>query len=171
MFEKKFILKCLPIFGKKILLKVVPEIVTIMYPTFILWKKYIMKCVPIFEKKILLKIVTWYCYHYVSYFSFLGRNLFWNVYKYLGRKFFCKFNFILLPLHILLLYLGRNLFWKYCLYVDIACICTLYLRRKFFWNLFFLVNVIYFSESVIYFFQFSAWIIICCCIKWHKHKK
>ena len=57
MFEKKFILKCLPIFGKKILLKVVPEIVTIMYPTFILWKKYIMKCVPIFEKKILLKIV------------------------------------------------------------------------------------------------------------------
>ena len=33
---------------------------------------------------------------------YFGRNSFWNLYQYFGRKFFCKFNLILLQLCILL---------------------------------------------------------------------
>ena len=41
-----------------------------------------------------------------------GRHLFWNLNKYLGRKFFCKFYLILFPLCILLLCFRRNIFWN-----------------------------------------------------------
>ena len=46
LFGKKFILKIVPMFGEKILLKVVLDIVTIEhveYPTFISAKKFILK--------------------------------------------------------------------------------------------------------------------------------
>ena len=49
--------KMLTNIGKKILLKVVLDFVTIRFPTFIFGKKYILKCVPIFWKKFLLKVL------------------------------------------------------------------------------------------------------------------
>ena len=48
MFGKKFIPKIVSIFGKKILLKVVLDVVTIIYPTLLFGKKFIPKFVPIF---------------------------------------------------------------------------------------------------------------------------
>ena len=57
MFGKKFISKIVSIFWKKILLKVVLDIVTIIYPTLLFGKTFIPKSrsVPIFGKKFLLK--------------------------------------------------------------------------------------------------------------------
>ena len=55
MFGKKFIPKIVSIFGKKILLKVLLDTVTIIYPTLLFGKKFIPKFVPIFGKKFLLK--------------------------------------------------------------------------------------------------------------------
>ena len=55
MFGKKFIPKIVSIFGKEIPLKVVLDIVTIIYPTLLFGKKFIPKFVPIFGKKFLLK--------------------------------------------------------------------------------------------------------------------
>ena len=70
MFGKKSIPKIVSIFGKKIFLKVVLDIVTIIYPTLLFGKKFILKCVQIFGKKFLLKallhIVT------IKYPFFLG---------------------------------------------------------------------------------------------------
>ena len=54
---KKVILKFVPIFGKKFLLKALLDIVTIMYPTLLFGKKFILKIVPMFGEKILLKVV------------------------------------------------------------------------------------------------------------------
>ena len=46
----------------------------------------------------------WFCFNLASdiVLPYFGRNSFWNLYQYFGRKFFCKFNLILLQLCILL---------------------------------------------------------------------
>ena len=54
---KKVILKFVPILGKKFLLKALLDIVTIMYPTLLFGKKFILKIVPMFGEKIILKVV------------------------------------------------------------------------------------------------------------------
>ena len=54
---EQVILKFVPIFGKKFLLKALLDIVTIMYPTLLFGKKFILKIVPMFGEKILLKVV------------------------------------------------------------------------------------------------------------------
>ena len=76
--------------GKKILLKVVLDFVTIMFPTFIFGKKYNLKCVPIFWKKFLLKVLfdiaTIECPTF-----FFGRNLFWNLFQIFSKKIRLKF--------------------------------------------------------------------------------
>ena len=46
----------------------------------------------------------WFCFNLASdvVLPYFGRNSFWNLYQYFWRNFFCKFNFILLQLCILL---------------------------------------------------------------------
>ena len=92
---------------KKILLKVVIDIVTIMHP-FIFGKKVILKFLPIFGKKFLLKalldIVT------IMYLTLLfWKKFILKIVPMFGEKILLKVV-PLSMLSILLLYLQRNLF-------------------------------------------------------------
>ena len=98
IFWKKFILKIIPIFGKKILLQNFFVVVAILYPTFMFRKKFILTWVPIFGKDMLLLILL--------------DSLFFIEYRLLDT---------VAVEYILLLCLGRKLFWNDCNIVYNAC--------------------------------------------------
>ena len=90
------------------LLKIVLDIVNIIYHTFISEKKFILKWVPSFRKKFLLKMfLTIVNTEYST--SNLRRNSLWNLYQYFGRKFFWNYYLKLLPLSIKLFIFGSKI--------------------------------------------------------------
>ena len=116
--------------GKKILLKVVLDFVTIMFPTFIFGKKYILKCVPIFWKKFLLRVL--FDIATIECPTFLFGNKF--ILKFVSNIseensieistwYFCHYHEYVsffdvwgeIYSEMFTTYLGRNAFWKFCL--------------------------------------------------------
>ena len=127
LFGKKFILKFVPIFGKKFLMKALLHIITIKYPTLLFGKKFILTIVPIcgeniflkgvlniftivyhtfmFGKKFIPKIVSIFGQKTLLKVYNLRRNLFRNLYQYVGENILLKgvFNIFTIVYHTFML--------------------------------------------------------------------
>ena len=181
------------IFGKKILLQVVRDIVTTMCPTFIFEKTFIQKFVPIFVKKILLRVAI-----------DIGKKVILKFVLIFGKKFLLKALLDIVTIMYPTLLFGKKFILKivpmfgekillkvvldivtiehveYPTFISakkfilkLLLICWywmyLYLRRKFFCNfILFLVIVIVYS-TFLKVWSYSVFESLC--IKCYKHDK